>query len=212
VTERILPVAFFVSGEGTTLDGIAERVAQGDLPVRIVLVVADREATPGLARAQARGLPTCLAPFRGTDPSAWSEVVDAALRRAGAEAVVLAGFLSVLPNEFLGRWRGRIINLHPSLLPKFGGRGLYGARVHRAVLEAHESESGATVHVVTDDVDRGPILAQVRLALRPDETVDSLRARLHPHEVTVLAETLRRLADGTIPLPVPLAPGPAPHP
>lgn len=196
------PVAFLVSGEGTTFDGVAERVRSGDLDVRIVLLLADRPA-PALDRAAGRAVPTLLLPTKGTTPEAWSAAATDALRSAGAELLVLAGFLSVLPPEFLRAWEGRVINLHPSLLPKFGGRGLYGARVHEAVLAAHEEESGATVHVVTNELDRGPVLAQVRLKLRKDETVASLRERLHPHEVTVLVETLRRVADGTIPLPLP---------
>ncbi len=93
------------------------------------------------------------------------------------------------------------MNLHPSLLPKYGGKGLYGDRVHRAVLEAGEKESGATVHLVTEEVDHGPVLAQFRLPLDAKETPASLRAKLHPHEVFLLAEVLRRFADGSIPLP-----------
>ena len=121
-----------------------------------------------------------------------------------------AGFLTILPDDWVVRWRGRAINLHPSLLPKYGGRGLYGPRVHRAVLAAGEAETGATVHLVTEEVDRGPTIAQARLAVLPGDTPATLRARLHPVEVELLATTLRRFAEGTLPLPYPEEAPPAP--
>lgn len=196
-----LKVAFLVSGEGTTLEGVARLVASGELPVEIVLVASDRARAPALERARHLGLATFVLSPHGTDPAAWSETVSAEIERSGAEVVVLAGFLAILPGSFLTRWRGRVVNLHPSLLPKYGGKGLYGDRVHRAVLDAGEKESGATVHLVTEEIDRGPILAQFRLPVDPKETPASLRAKLHPHEVFLLAEVLRRFADGSIPLP-----------
>ncbi len=201
MSARGLKVAFLVSGEGTTLEGLALLAASGELPVEIVLVASDRAHAPALERARRLGLATYSANPHGTDRAAWSEALSAEIERSGAEVVVLAGFLSILPGPFLARWRGRVVNLHPSLLPKYGGKGLYGDRVHRAVLDAGEKESGATVHLVTEEVDRGPVLAQFRLPLDAKETPSSLRAKLHPHEVFLLAEVLRRFADGSIPLP-----------
>ncbi len=198
---RGLKVAFLVSGEGTTLEGLARLAASGELPVEIVLVASDRPHAVALERARRLGLATYSADPHGTDRVAWSGALSAEIERSGAEVVVLAGFLSILPGPFLSRWRGRVVNLHPSLLPKYGGKGLYGDRVHRAVLEAGEKESGATVHLVTEEVDHGPVLAQFRLPLDAKETPASLRAKLHPHEVFLLAEVLRRFADGSIPLP-----------
>ena len=202
---RELPVAFLVSGEGTTLGGIADLVQGGHLPVRLTLVVSDRPNAPAIERARRFGLRTVVRPFRGADPAVWTEELSRELDGQATELVVLAGFLSVLPPEFVARWAGRVINVHPSLLPKYGGAGFYGTKVHEAVLAAGDQETGATVHLVTDDVDRGPVLAQVRLDVRPTDTPSSLRARLHPHEVLILAETLRRFAEGAIPLPVPVA-------
>ncbi len=209
---RELPVAFLVSGEGTTLEGIADLVHGAHLPVRIVLVVSDRPHATAIEKARRHGLRTLVLPFRGMLPDSWSEELTGQLENHGVELVVLAGFLSVLPAPFVRRWEGRILNLHPSLLPKFGGPGLYGAKVHRAVIEAGEKESGATVHLVTEEVDRGPILAQVRVELVEGETPESLRRRLHPHEVMLLGETLRRIAEGAIPLPVPRTDIPPPDP
>ncbi len=198
---RTLPIAVLVSGEGTTLDALAERAAGGHLPVRIVLVVADRDGAPAIERARRRGLPTVVVPARGVDPAVWAEQLTSEIAGRGAELVVNAGLLSILPDPFVDRWAGRAINLHPSLLPKYGGRGMYGLRVHRAVLAAGDAETGATVHLSTRSVDAGPPIAQARLAVRPDDTAETLRARLHPVEVDLLAETLTKFADGTLPLP-----------
>lgn len=208
---RLLPIAVLVSGEGTTLDALAKRAAEGQLPVRIVLVVADRPNAPAIERARRRGLATVVLPSRGLEPRVWSERLSRELEGAGAELVVNAGLLSILPDDWVERWAGRAINLHPSLLPRFGGRGMYGDRVHRAVLAAGDPETGATVHLVTGDVDAGPVIAQERVPVRPGDTPEMLRARLHPVEVELLASTLRRFADGSLPLPYRAADGPAPE-
>jgi phosphoribosylglycinamide formyltransferase 1 len=199
---RILTVAIFVSGEGTTFEALAERIDSGGLPARIALVVSDRPAAPAIERARRRGVDAELRPLRDAGPGAdWALGLSRELDQRGVELVVLAGFLSVLPKEFVSRWPGRIINVHPSLLPKFGGPGMYGHRVHEAVLRSGDPETGVTVHLVTEAVDAGPILAQVRVPVRADDTPDALRARLHPVEVEALAATILRFAGGELPLP-----------
>jgi phosphoribosylglycinamide formyltransferase 1 len=200
---RVLPIAVLVSGEGTTLEGLAELVAGGHLPVRIVLVVSDRPHIPAIERARRRGIPTIVLPSRGVAPDVWSERLTKELVEQGVELVVLAGFLSILPPGWVDRWQGRAINLHPSLLPRHGGPGMYGPRVHRAVLASGDPETGATVHLLTNDVDAGPTIAQERLPVLPDDTPETLRARVHPVEVALLAATLRRFAEGLLPLPYP---------
>jgi len=198
---RTLPVAVLVSGEGTTLEGLAALAVGGHLPIRICLVVSDRPNIPAIERARRRGIPTAVLPTRGADPNAWSDRLTKELEEKGVELVVLAGYLSILPNRWVDRWAGRAVNIHPALLPRHGGPGMYGMRVHKAVLAAGEAETGATVHVVTNDVDGGPIVAQERMAVFPNDTPESLRVRLHPIEVALLASTLRRFADGDLPLP-----------
>jgi phosphoribosylglycinamide formyltransferase 1 len=193
------------------MDALAELALGQHLPARLALVVADRPHAPAIEKARRRGLPTLILPSRGTDLDAWGRRLTRELEDKGVELVVLAGFLTILPPSWVERWRGRAINLHPALLPRHGGPGMYGPRVHRAVLEAKETETGATVHLVTQDVDGGPTIAQERLAVRPDDTPDSLRARLHPVEVGILAETIRKFAEGALPLPYPDRETPAPR-
>lgn len=198
---RILPIAVFLSGEGTTCDALAELIAGGHLPARLVLVLADRPHAPGIERARHRGVPTAVRPLHGADRSSWSEATDVLLHERGAELVVLAGFLGILPPDFVRRWAGRVINVHPSLLPKYGGAGMYGPRVHAAVLADAAPQTGATVHVVTEQVDAGPILLQETIPVLPGDDVRALRQRVRPVEVRLLAETIRRFADGEWALP-----------
>lgn len=198
---RVLPIAVFLSGAGTTCDALAELIAGGHLPARVVLVLSDRPHAPGVERARHRGLATAVRPLHGTEPAQWSTQIDALLGERGVELVVLAGFLGILPRELVRAWAGRVINVHPSLLPRHGGPGMYGPRVHAAVLAAGESETGATVHLVTDELDAGPILLQERVAVLPGDDVGALRERLRPVEVRLLADAIRRFADGDWPLP-----------
>jgi phosphoribosylglycinamide formyltransferase-1 len=202
---RVVNLAVFVSGAGTTMEALAERIMAGQLPAQIAIVVADRLGTPAIERARHRGLDTLVRPMR-TAPSgaAWTEAVAPELEQRGVDVVVLAGYLAILPKEFVVRFPGRIINLHPSLLPKYGGPGMYGLRVHAAVLRAGESETGVTVHQVTETVDAGPILWQIRVPVLPDDTPERLRTRLHPFEVRALVATITRFARDELPRP----PGP----
>ena len=209
---RSLRLALFVSGEGTTLEAVAEAIDGGHLPATIRLVVCDRPHAPAIERARRRGLPTTVLPMRGVPASAWQPRLATELAERRVELVVLAGFLSILPADWLREWAGRVINLHPALLPKFGGPGFYGRRVHEAVLASGDRESGATVHVVTAEVDGGPIVAQARVPVEPGDTPDSLRERLRPVETGLLCETIRRFSVGELPLPFPIpgaAAGPA---
>jgi phosphoribosylglycinamide formyltransferase 1 len=198
---RELPIAVLVSGEGTTLEALAEQASGAHLPIRIVLVVADRPHAPAIERARRWGLPTIVLPSHGGDAATWSLRLTAELEARGAELVVNAGFFSILPDDWVDRWHGRAINLHPSILPKYSGRGMYGERVLRAVIAAGERETGATVHLVTREVDAGPTIAQERVPVLPGDTPELLRERMRPVEIALLAATLRRFAEGSLPLP-----------
>jgi len=201
---RVLPIAVFLSGPGTTFDAVAEAIAGGHLPARIALVLADRPHAGGVELARHRGLPTAVRPIHGVSVETWAKEVDGLLLDRGVELVVLAGFLAVVPTPLLARWRGRIINVHPALLPRHGGRGMYGIRVHAAVLAAGDTVSGATVHLVTEALDGGPVLLREELPVAPGETAEGLQAKVRPLERRLLMEAIRRFAEGDWPLPYPV--------
>lgn len=188
-------LAVLVSGQGTLLEELAHGAAAGALPARIVLVLADRPDVPALDRARRLGLPAVELPRRGLAAGPWSDAVHAALEAHGAELLLLDGFLSILPASLLARWSGRVLNVHPSLLPRHGGTGMYGARVHEAVLASGDRETGVTVHLVTADVDAGPILVQLRTPVLSTDTPSGLRERLRPLEVRAITEALRTWRD-----------------
>ncbi len=192
-----LEIGVLASGEGTSLDALAR--AQGTF--RIALVVVDRPRAGAIEVARRRGLEVVEVGRPGPGPEVWAARISDELERRGVRLVVLAGFLSILPSSWATRWAGRAINLHPSLLPRFGGPGMYGLKVHAAVLAAGEHESGATVHLVTGDVDGGPAIARARVPVEPGDTPERLRERIHPVEVDLLVRTVQRFAAGAIPLP-----------
>ena len=196
-----LSLAVLASGEGTTFEAIAEAISGGHLAARIALLVADRPGAGALERARRRGLPTAVIASRHRDPEEWAAELTRTLQSFEVELVVNAGWLAILPPSWNRTWYGRAINLHPSLLPKYGGRGMYGHPVHAAVLAAREVETGVTVHLVTDAIDRGPILLQRRVPVLATDTPETLRERLRPVEQELLLEAIRRFADGRWPLP-----------
>ena len=175
------PIAVFVSGEGTTLQALIDK--QG--AYRVALVVGNRPCN-GLLRAERHGIPALLT-------RDWEEI-DKALCREGVQLVVLAGYLAIVPERVCTKWEGRIINTHPSLLPKYGGKGMYGMRVHEAVVAAGETETGCTVHYVSAGVDTGEMIAQVRVAVRTDDTAETLAQRVQAQERMLLPEVVERLA------------------
>jgi len=204
---RILTLGMLVSGEGTTLEALAEQAAGGHVPARIAMVLSDRPYAPALEKARRRGLATAVLPLRGIPAETWTAKATQILVGAGVELVVLAGFLSILPPSFTKAWAGRAINLHPSLLPRYGGKGLYGDKVHAAVLAAGDTETGATLHLVTDAVDGGPILAQQRVLVEPGDTPERLRHRVQAAERVALYSVITRFAEGQWPLPYADSPG-----
>lgn len=186
-----MKTAVLLSGGGRTLENLVERIAAGELPIEIVIVIATRPDAYGLVRAKNHGLPErVIDGERKLDPEAYSARVFAAVEECGCELVVLAGFLRFLPIP--ERWLGRVINIHPALLPAFGGKGYYGDRVHRAVLEKGVQFTGCTVHYADNVYDNGPIIVQRCIAVNPDDTVESLAKRVFEEEKLALPEAIRR--------------------
>jgi formyltetrahydrofolate-dependent phosphoribosylglycinamide formyltransferase len=190
-------VAVAVSGRGSNLEALL-RALGPNAPARVVLVLSSRADAPALARAAARGI-AAVALRDHADPAEWL----AALEAHGVDLVVLAGYLKLVPPEVVARYRGRILNVHPALLPAFGGAGMYGRRVHQAVLASGMRESGATVHLVDEEYDRGAILGQARVPVLPGDDADSLAARVLEVEHRLLPAAVLAAARAGHPVPVP---------
>ncbi|MCL6499732.1 MAG: phosphoribosylglycinamide formyltransferase [Firmicutes bacterium] len=190
-------LAVLVSGRGTNLQAILDATRAADYPAEVVVVVSDRPGAYALERARQAGVPAHVVPW-SRDPADFGRRLAEVLDAHQAQWVCLAGFLRILPPEFVQRYRGRILNIHPSLLPAFGGRGMYGERVHQAVLASGAVESGCTVHFVTEDVDAGPVVAQARVPVLPDDTVETLAARVAEQEHRLYPEAIRRVVTGQV--------------
>jgi phosphoribosylglycinamide formyltransferase-1 len=190
-------VAVAVSGRGSNLEALL-RALGPDAPARVALVLSDRSDAPALARAAERSIPTVAL----RDPSDAREWL-AVLELHAVDLVVLAGYLKLVPAEVIARYRDRIINIHPALLPAFGGKGMYGRRVHQAVLASGARESGATVHLVDEAYDRGAILGQARVPVLPGDDADTLAARVLEVEHRLLPAAVLAAAAAGRPVPIP---------
>jgi phosphoribosylglycinamide formyltransferase-1 len=184
-------LAVLVSGTGRHLENLTRLCRAGELDAEVALVVSNRPGVRALERAEQAGIRALvLDAERALDDEAFGRTVFAAVEQAGCDTVVLAGFLRKL--AIPDNWRRRVLNIHPSLLPAFGGRGFWGDRVHRAVLERGCQFTGCTVHYVDDEYDHGPILLQRCIAVGAEDTVEGLAARVFEEELVALPEALRR--------------------
>jgi phosphoribosylglycinamide formyltransferase-1 len=186
-------LAVLISGGGTTLQNLIDRIVAGTLSARIVQVISSKSSVAGVERAQRAGLPVAAIARKDHDSNdAFSARIFDLCRQSRAELVSLAGFLQLLriPSDF----EGRVINIHPSLLPKFGGKGMFGQHVHEAVLAAGEQETGCTVHLVDNEYDHGPVILQRRVPVLPDDTASSLAARVFEQECIAYPEAVAQLA------------------
>lgn len=190
-----LRVAVLCSGGGSNLQALLDTVHMGERPVaRVQVVVASRPGVGALLRAERAGVPAAVLNPRDHAPAAFAAHLLRALHDAGVQLVVLAGFLHLLPAPVVQAFRGRIINIHPALLPAFGGAGMYGMHVHRAVLRSGATVSGATVHQVDEEFDRGAILAQWPVPVLPADTPELLAARVLAVEHQLLPAVVGAMA------------------
>lgn len=185
-------VAVLISGRGSNLQSLID--AAGD-NYRIILVVSNVEGAGGLEKAQRSGIATTVIPHAGKTREAFDAEIDAALRAARAELVVLAGFMRILSDGFVRGWEGRLINIHPSLLPAYKG-----TRVHERVIEAKEALSGASVHFVVPELDAGPVIAQAKVPVHPSDTPQTLADRILAVEHKLYPEALKLLASDKVKL------------
>ena len=189
-------VGVLISGRGSNLGALIG--AQNDAPYRIVLVISNIEGAGGLERAAKAKIPARVISHKSKTREAFDAELDAALRAAGVEIVCLAGFMRILSDGFARAWEGKLINIHPSLLPAYKG-----TRVHERVLEAGEVQSGASVHFVVPELDAGPVIAQASVPVHPEDSPETLAARvqevehrLYPAALALVAEDKVKLEKG----------------
>ncbi|MGO4680438.1 phosphoribosylglycinamide formyltransferase [Microbacterium sp. 2MCAF23] len=191
----MLTVAVLISGTGSNLRALLDAAADPGFPARIIVIGADREAD-GLAHAEAYGIPSFVVPWEAFDSrEAWGAELDAQLKVWRPDLIVLSGLMRLLPRDVVAAWSPNIINTHPAFLPEFPG-----AHGVRDALAAGVSESGASVIVVDDGVDSGPILAQERVPVHEGDTESALHERIKPVERRLLIDTVRRIAEGSLDL------------
>jgi len=190
----LLPVAVVISGRGSNMEAIARAAQLGDSRYRVVRVIADRPEAGGLARAATLGVPTAVVPVKSfTDRAAFEEALHAEIAASGAELVALAGFMRILSPRFVARLEGRLLNIHPSLLPK-----LRGIHTHERALAAGETEHGASIHFVTPELDGGPAFLQASVPVLPGDDAERLAERVLAQEHRLYPLALRWFAEGRV--------------
>ncbi len=194
--QQKVPIAILISGRGSNMQTIVEAASDPDYPARVVSVISNRPDAAGLTWAGDRGLNAeCIDHKQYGSRAEFDAALHAAILASGAELVVLAGFMRIMTAEFVDQWQGRMINIHPSILPLF-----QGLDTHQRALDAGMAIAGCTVHYVTPELDGGPIIAQAAVPVRPDDTADSLAARVLKMEHKLYPEALRLVAQGDAPL------------
>ncbi len=195
VTPSTLPrLGFLASHGGSAARHLVEACRLGTLPALPVALASNNSRSPALAWARAAGLKTAhLSSAVYPDPAELDRALTQFMQLAGVDLLVLSGYMKPLGPQVLSHYAGRVVNIHPSLLPRHGGPGMYGDRVHASVLQAGDAYSGATVHLVTAGIDEGPVLAQQSVAVQPDDTPDTLKARVQAIEGDLMLRAVQGL-------------------
>lgn len=187
------------SGEGTNFEAIVKASQEGILSAKVTGLVANREGIGAIERAQNLGIPyAVLSPKNYPTRADWDRAMVAQFREWKADYVILAGYLALIGPEVLKHFAQRVVNSHPSLLPKFGGAGMYGDRVHEAVVKAGEKESGVTIHLIDEVFDRGKIIAQERVVVHPEDTAETLSRRVKDLEVLLYPSVINDMVTGRL--------------
>ncbi|WP_321391053.1 phosphoribosylglycinamide formyltransferase [Emcibacter sp.] len=188
----MLEIAVLISGRGSNLQALIDACADEEFPARIVRVISNKADAYGLERAKKAGIPTTVISHQDYDnKEAFEDAIDQELNACNVKMICLAGFMRILDARFVNRWKDRIINIHPSLLPSF--KGLH---THERALESGVRFTGCTVHIVRPEMDDGPIILQAAVAVNPDETADELAGRILEYEHIIYPEALRLMASG----------------
>src|SRR5579872_2575114 len=196
----VLKLGFLASRNGSGMRAIVRAIEAGDLEAEARLLVSNRADAPALTFGAEHGVPTAVIPTL-PDPDAADAALAAALHDAGVELVILSGYLRKLGPKTLNAYSGRVLNIHPALLPKFGGQGMYGRRVHEAVAAAGETITGACVHVVDAEYDQGPVVASIEVPLAEGDTAEDIERKVTAVEPALFVATLKRISDGELQLP-----------
>ena len=196
ITDPPIRLAVCVSGGGTTLQNLIDRIAAGRLAATVVQVIASKPGIGAIPKAEAAGVPVAVVTRKGRSLADFSAAVFDPIRRVGADLVVLGGFLALV--EIPDDYAGRVLNIHPALIPAFCGQGFHGAAVHRAAIEAGVKVSGCTVHFADQTYDTGPIILQRAVPVLDDDTPDALAARVFAAECAALPEAIALFAAGRL--------------
>lgn len=196
----ILKLGFLASGNGSSAEAIVRAIESGALAAEARLIVSNKRSAPALDWARDRGVPALAIPTIA-DPDAADRQLAEAMSDAGVELIVMSGYLRRLGPATLARYAGRILNIHPGPLPQFGGEGMYGLRVHEAVLAAGLAESAVVIHAVDEEYDHGPEIARRAVPVEAGDTPQTLEARVKAAEPEFFIETLQRIAAGELKLP-----------
>jgi len=194
-----LKTGVLISGGGSNLQALIDAATDDSFPAQISCVISNKAGVYGLSRAEQAGIPSFVVPHKGIERDVFEKSIDDLLQQNGIDIICLAGFMRILSADFITKWQGRILNIHPALLPKFGGKGMYGHHVHEAVIESGEQESGASVHVVTAGCDEGPVILQKAVPVLDGDTPETLAARvlevehdIYPHALSQYAALMSR--------------------
>ena len=194
-------LGFLASHGGSNMQAIIDACKAGRLDAEPAVVISNNSDSTALDRARREGITGYhLSSATHPDPTELDAAITRTLEEHNVDLIVLAGYMKLLGPQTLRKYRGRILNIHPALLPKFGGKGLYGIKVHEAVLAAGDKVSGVTVHLVDENYDRGPIVAQCKVPVLEGDTPESLAARVLEQEHKIYAATLQKIVDGEIDL------------
>ena len=191
---RRIKTAVLISGNGSNLQAILDAAQAADYPACITLVISNKEEAYGLKRAENAGVATVVIPHQHYESrESFDRMVDAALKNHGIELVVMAGFMRILSDWFVEQWAGKLINIHPSLLPKY--KGLH---THQRAIDAGDAEHGATVHWVTPELDSGEIIVQGSVAIEPGDTAETLQQRVHALEHQLYPAAVKQVATAML--------------
>ena len=198
-TNQQLRLGVLISGGGRTLQNFVELIKAGQLPAEIAVVISSLPDVAGVERARAAGLPVVIVRKKDhPDEAEFSRLITEALEAHDVQLACLAGWTCFW--QIPDRWVGRVMNIHPALLPKYGGQGFYGHHVHEAVLAAGDKESGCTVHFANNEYDAGPIILQRKIPVLPGDDADTLAARVFEQETLAYPEAIRLFAEGRVKL------------